>query len=56
MVRNRAEHIARVGLREAAAAAGSQQDVVVYSARFARGPGDFFTLRPLDFDWRQTEK
>ena len=56
MVRNGAEHIAGVDLREATAAAGSQQGVVVYRGRFAGGPGDFFALRPLDFDRGQTEK
>ena len=53
MVRNRAEKIAGVDLRKAAAATGSQQGVVIYRARFAGGPGDFFALRPLDFDRRQ---
>ena len=56
MVRDRAEKIARVDLRKAAPATGSQQGVVVYRARFAGGPRDFFALRPLDFDRRQTEK
>ena len=56
MVRNRAEQIAGVDVRETPAAAGSEQDVVIYGARFAGGPCDFFALRPLDFDRRQTEK
>ena len=56
MVRNRAEKIARVDLRKAAAATGSQQGVVIYRARFAGSPGDFFALRPLNFDRRQSQK
>ena len=54
--RNRAEHIAGVDLRETSADASSQQRFMVYRARFAGGPCDFFSLRPLDFDRGQAEK